>query len=768
MALAEWKGKFAGHVRVKLDSRELDKTELVIAPEDHCDFVAVPAMADLRRFREPFMHSVVEPDGTVFEMETGPGTANWTSLEDINPFFVHAVLAHEDGGFFTHHGFSLRHIRDALVRNLKEGRYVVGASTITMQLVKNVFLHREKTLARKIQEVLLTWWIERVMEKRDIIELYLNVIEYGPSVYGIRNGARHYFNRLPSQLSPAESVYLATILPNPKRYHSFLDEGALVASWMSQMRQMLARLKERGSYSQEATDYGLHEIEDFHFHPEGTIVPPRQLPGGAATLPYLQGAGRATRLGRRRCRVRSAAGQERAGAGRGGRSAPHRHPCRRTRRAVRAGAHPATAGTQSGAARAHRPSVATSAAPRPIAPPTRHRRAIMRLHFEVLEAELLRSRTTRRHATSAPFAIESGAAPHAEDAFLDGVRGFACARNHPAHAAARARARRARSDRGHRRRVAIAARSRRGSRRPCSRRIAIEDAELCLLARAFIEWLVDRGRLSLHGQRLLARRMARFHACGRPVPPRARRGAGARRAALAALIQALAYAVLAHRRVRIGADAALDLQSAHRLPVPAAVVGFDRQQVGAVAPAQEQPAAVGRERRLTAHATVRIPAHRRNLLVLELLAVRVEARDDDLRLRALRVATSSASLVLRGVESRDVACERSLRRHAAGIALQRDQRVVGGREHGGRVLAAARQLEPVARRILDVQRIAERERCRGQHQARGAVGRQARNRELARACRTRRSARLRLHTPARSRLRRALAEIDRCGAGVAS
>jgi membrane peptidoglycan carboxypeptidase len=221
-------------------------------------------------------------------METGPGTANWTSLEDISPYLVHAVLAHEDGGFFTHHGFSLRHIRDALVRNLKEGRYVVGASTITMQLVKNVFLHREKTLARKIQEVLLTWWIERVMEKRDIIELYLNVIEYGPSVYGIRNGAKHYFNRLPSQLSPAESVYLATILPNPKKYHSAFERGSISASWVSQMRQMLMRLKERGSYSQEATDYGLHEIEDFHFHPEGTVVPARTLPGGAAVLPYLQ------------------------------------------------------------------------------------------------------------------------------------------------------------------------------------------------------------------------------------------------------------------------------------------------------------------------------------------------------------------------------------------------------------------------------------------------------------------------------------------------
>ncbi|HEX2675357.1 MAG TPA: biosynthetic peptidoglycan transglycosylase, partial [Polyangiales bacterium] len=234
-------------------------------------------------------HSVVEPDDTVFDMETGPGTEAWTYIEDISPFFVHAVLAHEDAGFFNHHGFSMMHIRSALVRNLKERRYVVGASTITMQLVKNVFLHREKTLARKIQEVLLTWWIERVMPKRDILELYLNVIEYGPAIYGIRHAARHYFNRLPGQLSPAESVFFATILPNPKRYHAYFERGALTPSWTEQMRKMLVRLRERGSYSPEAYEYGLTELQNFKFVPEGTVVEARTIPGETAPLPYMQG-----------------------------------------------------------------------------------------------------------------------------------------------------------------------------------------------------------------------------------------------------------------------------------------------------------------------------------------------------------------------------------------------------------------------------------------------------------------------------------------------
>jgi hypothetical protein len=289
MSLATWDGKLAGKLRLKLDSRDLDAAEFDIDVQDRCEFATVPAMADLRRFQMPFLHSVLEPNGGVFEMETGPGTAAWAYLEDISPFFVHAVLAHEDGGFFKHRGFSMMHVRNALVRNLKERRYVVGASTITMQLVKNVFLHREKTLARKIQEVLLTWWIERVMEKRDILELYLNVIEYGPGVYGIRNGARHYFNRLPSQLSPAEAVYLSTILPNPKRYHSHFERGALSTQWMEIMRRMLVRLRERGSYSPEVAEYGLGEVKAFRFVPEGAIVPARLLPAGAAPLPYMEG-----------------------------------------------------------------------------------------------------------------------------------------------------------------------------------------------------------------------------------------------------------------------------------------------------------------------------------------------------------------------------------------------------------------------------------------------------------------------------------------------
>lgn len=286
LSQASWSGRISGGVRLRLDSRELDAAELELEVKDGCDFVDMPPMADLRRFRMPFIHSVVEPDAEIFEMETGPGTMRWAYLEDISPFFVHAVLAHEDAQFFNHKGFSPFHIRNALVRNLREGRYVVGASTITMQLVKNIFLHREKTLARKVQEALLTWWIERVMDKRDILELYFNVIEYGPAVYGIKHAAQYYFKRLPSDLSPAEAVFLSTILPAPKRYHSMYQKGAISSGWKERMRAIFRRMRAREWYSSEAVDYGLSELQGFAFVKEGQLPVPRTIPGTTAPLPY--------------------------------------------------------------------------------------------------------------------------------------------------------------------------------------------------------------------------------------------------------------------------------------------------------------------------------------------------------------------------------------------------------------------------------------------------------------------------------------------------
>lgn len=290
LSTSELRGAIAGQLHLLVDSAALADTELDIKVKDRCEFVAMPPSLDLRRFRRPFHHVVQESEDEVFEMDTGPGTDAFTYLEDISPFLVHAVIAHEDARFFAHSGFSLLHIRNALVRNLQEGRYVVGASTISMQLVKNILLHREKTLARKLQEVLLTWYMERVMDKSEIIELYLNVIEYGPDVYGIRHASQYYFGRTPAELSPAEAAFFATILPAPKSFHDYYVRGALSHGGQSRLRTLIKRLEARGSYDEVATQFALAEVDNFRFAKAGAPLPsPRADMGQAQPLPYETG-----------------------------------------------------------------------------------------------------------------------------------------------------------------------------------------------------------------------------------------------------------------------------------------------------------------------------------------------------------------------------------------------------------------------------------------------------------------------------------------------
>jgi hypothetical protein len=287
LAQFKWSGNWSALTRISLDSRELEATELSIRVRNLCRFEDAPKWVRVERFQEPFRHRAIEPDETVFEMRTGPGTANWVAFADISAFMSAAVVSHEDGAFYDHGGFAPWAIRDALVRNLQEGRYVVGASTISMQLAKNLYLQREKTIARKVQEVILTWWLENALNKDEILELYLNVIEYGPSVYGLRNAAAYYFGREPIELSPAESAFLACMLPSPKNYHVSYERGALSRSMKSRMKRLLEHMAKRQRIGPEALAYGLAELDNFYFRRDGDPVPPPRVlpPLGAPGIP---------------------------------------------------------------------------------------------------------------------------------------------------------------------------------------------------------------------------------------------------------------------------------------------------------------------------------------------------------------------------------------------------------------------------------------------------------------------------------------------------
>jgi monofunctional biosynthetic peptidoglycan transglycosylase len=143
----------------------------------------------------------------------------WVPYERISPNLKRAVVAAEDAKFLDHEGFDWEAIQKAIARNEKKGKVVAGASTISQQLAKNLFLSGERSYARKAQEAVITWMLERTMSKRRILELYLNVAEWGEGVFGAEAAARYHFNAPAAALDAAQAAWLASILPSPRRYH---------------------------------------------------------------------------------------------------------------------------------------------------------------------------------------------------------------------------------------------------------------------------------------------------------------------------------------------------------------------------------------------------------------------------------------------------------------------------------------------------------------------------------------------------------------------
>ncbi len=156
---------------------------------------------------------------------------DYVPLKQISEAFLQGIISAEDGGFWKHDGFRWGSLQAALQANLKAGRVIYGGSTLTMQLVKNLYLSRERVLSRKIQELYLAWTLEQVLSKEDILELYANIVEFGPGMRGIAKASRAYFGKSPRDLSVAEAIYLASILPNPHKAFAThycsgqLDEG---------------------------------------------------------------------------------------------------------------------------------------------------------------------------------------------------------------------------------------------------------------------------------------------------------------------------------------------------------------------------------------------------------------------------------------------------------------------------------------------------------------------------------------------------------------
>ncbi len=181
---------------------------------------------DLRKINREFEHTVYENGKPTRTFLVGPSNPNFTPYNQISNYLKNAILTAEDPRFFTHKGFHEGAFRHSLITNIKEGSFVRGGSTVAMQLVKNVYLTRKKTITRKVEEALIVWLIENLnlSTKQRMYEVYLNIIEWGPNVYGVKEGAQFYFSKRPSELTLEESMFMASIVPKPKQYRTYFNQ----------------------------------------------------------------------------------------------------------------------------------------------------------------------------------------------------------------------------------------------------------------------------------------------------------------------------------------------------------------------------------------------------------------------------------------------------------------------------------------------------------------------------------------------------------------
>lgn len=223
-------GKLKYSLNFYLDTKDPDNVQFDSRLQKDGFRVVSYGKTNFDKLNHEFVYTPYENGKPMPPRTIGPSNPNYTPLGNISPDLRNAVMTAEDPSFFRHHGFVEEAFRKSLATDFKEKKFKRGGSTISMQLVKNAFLSRQKTLARKIEETLIVWMIENtgIMTKNRMLEVYFNIIEWGRNVYGIGEASRYYFAKSPSELTLGESIYLASIVPKPKAgLYAFLSDGSL-------------------------------------------------------------------------------------------------------------------------------------------------------------------------------------------------------------------------------------------------------------------------------------------------------------------------------------------------------------------------------------------------------------------------------------------------------------------------------------------------------------------------------------------------------------
>jgi hypothetical protein len=252
-------GQASAWLHIQRDSPD-DKDPVVhFSYKNGCKVTHAPDGADRATLRSSFTRLVPDPFGELVEINTGPGSGKWVNISQISPFTIAAIQATEDPGFFGHHGFEAAAIESSIREDIIAGKFIRGASTVTMQLAKNLWLTREKTLARKLQEAFLTTYLEQTLSKQEILETYFNIVQFGPTTYGIGDAAATYFKSKPADLSLSQALFLSSLLPNPK-VNWFGTDNRLQPSRQKYLQTLMQVMLKRHLITQPQYDEGVTEV----------------------------------------------------------------------------------------------------------------------------------------------------------------------------------------------------------------------------------------------------------------------------------------------------------------------------------------------------------------------------------------------------------------------------------------------------------------------------------------------------------------------------
>lgn len=200
----------------------------------------------VERLKGPFEHVYpIQSDGRVITRTMGPDDPTFVPIDEVSRHLINAVVSTEDSGFFRHSGFEESSIKEAMLENLRDGAGR-GGSTITQQLAKNLFLSGERTFARKLKEAVIAWRLESELPKERILEIYLNIAEWGPGFFGARDAARHYYDRRTDRLRPEQAAFLASLLPSPVRYHNYYHRQGLTRQRFRTVQRILQTMHKHG------------------------------------------------------------------------------------------------------------------------------------------------------------------------------------------------------------------------------------------------------------------------------------------------------------------------------------------------------------------------------------------------------------------------------------------------------------------------------------------------------------------------------------------